>query len=99
MGRVAATLSDYCIVTSDNPRTEDPEKIIADIMVGVKETNCEYAVIANRYEAIGYALSFARRGDCVILAGKGHETYQIIGKTKNHFDEREVISEHLSKMK
>lgn len=97
MGRVAATLSDYCIVTSDNPRTEDPESIIRDIMVGVNETDCPHEVIVSRRDAIRYALSFARRGDCIILAGKGHETYQIIGKTKNHFDEREVISEFLEK--
>ncbi len=95
MGKVAATLSDYCIVTSDNPRTENPAAIIEDIMVGVKETDCEYTVIENRREAINYALSFAKRGDCIILAGKGHETYQIIGKEKNHFDEREVIEECL----
>lgn len=99
MGRIAAKLSDYCIVTSDNPRTENPAAIIEDIMVGVKETDCEHIVIENRREAIGYALKFAKRGDCVILAGKGHETYQIIGTTKNHFDEREVIAEYLDEIK
>lgn len=99
MGRIAARLSDYCIVTSDNPRTEDPSAIIEDIMVGVKETDCQHTVIENRREAIGYALKFAKRGDCVILAGKGHETYQIIGTTKNHFDEREVIAEYLDEIK
>ena len=99
MGSVAARLSDYCIVTSDNPRTEDPAAIIEDIMVGVKETDCEYKVIENRREAIKYALEFAERGDCIILAGKGHETYQIIGKEKRHFDEREVIAECLEEIK
>lgn len=99
MGKIAGELSDYCIVTSDNPRTENPAAIIEDIMEGVKETDCEYIVIENRREAIGYALGFAKRGDCVILAGKGHETYQIVGKTKNHFDEREVIAECLAAMK
>ena len=99
MGSVAGELSDYLIVTSDNPRTEDPEAIIEDIMVGVKKTDCEHTVITNRREAIGYALSFAKRGDCIILAGKGHETYQIIGKEKHHFDEREVIAEFLKEMK
>ena len=99
MGRVAATLSDFCIVTSDNPRTEEPTEIIKDIMVGVNETDCEHIVIENRREAIGYALSIAKRGDCIILAGKGHETYQIIGKTKNHFDEREVIADFLGEVK
>ena len=99
MGSVAARLSDYCIVTSDNPRTENPSAIIEDIMVGVKETDCEYKVIENRREAIKYALCTAQRGDCVILAGKGHETYQIIGKEKKHFDEREVIAECLEEIK
>lgn len=99
MGKIAAELSDYCIVTSDNPRTENPAEIIKDIMVGVNETDCEHTVIENRREAIGYALSFAKRGDCIILAGKGHETYQIIGKTKNHFDEREIIKEFLEEVK
>lgn len=99
MGKIAAELSDYCIVTSDNPRTENPAEIIKDIMVGVNETDCEHTVIENRREAIMYALSFAKRGDCIILAGKGHETYQIIGKTKNHFDEREIIKEFLEEVK
>lgn len=99
MGEIAGRLSDFCIVTSDNPRTEEPNAIIDDILVGVAKTDCDYVVIENRREAIGYALKFARQGDCVILAGKGHETYQILGKTKHHFDEREVIAEHLAEMK
>ena len=99
MGKIAGELSDYLIVTSDNPRTEEPSKIIDDIMVGVRKTSCEYIVIENRREAIDFALKFAKAGDCIILAGKGHETYQIIGKTKNHFDEREVIAECLGEIK
>lgn len=99
MGEIAGTLSDYCVVTSDNPRTEDPGAIIEDVMVGVRKTGCDHIIIENRREAIGYAISFAKQGDCVILAGKGHETYQILGKTKHHFDEREVIAECLGKMK
>ncbi len=99
MGRVAASLSDYCIITSDNPRTEEPAAIIEDIMAGVKETDCTHKIIENRREAIKFALEFAQRGDCIILAGKGHETYQIIGKEKRHFDEREVIAECLNEMK
>ncbi len=99
MGEIAGQLSDYCIVTSDNPRTEQPMAIIEEIVAGVKETDCEYIVIENRREAIGYALGFAKPGDCVILAGKGHETYQILGKTKHHFDEREVVAEYLAEMK
>ena len=98
MGKVAATLSDFCVVTSDNPRTENPAAIIEDILAGVGETDCEYTVIENRRDAIKYALGIAERGDCIILAGKGHETYQIIGKEKNHFDEREVIEECLKEL-
>ena len=95
MGEIAARLSDFVIVTSDNPRTEKPGAIIEDIMVGVLKTPCEYVVIENRREAIFYALKNAKPGDCIILAGKGHETYQIIGKEKRHFDEREVVQEAL----
>lgn len=95
MGEIAARLSDFVIVTSDNPRTEVPAEIIKDIMVGVLKTSCEYVVIENRREAIKYALQNAKTGDCIILAGKGHETYQIIGKEKHHFDEREVVKEAL----
>ena len=97
MGEIAAKLSDYCIVTSDNPRTENPSAIISDVVEGVSKTDCPYIVIENRREAIGYALQFAKAGDSIVLAGKGHETYQIIGKTKNHFDEREVVKEFLGK--
>ncbi|SHH92869.1 UDP-N-acetylmuramoylalanyl-D-glutamate--2,6-diaminopimelate ligase [Sporobacter termitidis DSM 10068] len=96
MGEIAARLSDYVIVTSDNPRTEDPKKIIDDILVGMKGTKTPYIVIENRREAIGWALKNAQSGDILILAGKGHETYQIIGKEKFHFDEREVVREFLS---
>lgn len=98
MGKVAAELSDYCIVTSDNPRTENPSEIIKDILVGVEGVGCDYTVIENRREAIMYALKNARRGDCIILAGKGHETYQIIGREKTHFDEREVIEDCLKEL-
>jgi len=98
MGEVAGTLSDYLVVTSDNPRTENPDAIIQDILEGVIKTDCPYTVIENRREAICYALRNANRGDCIILSGKGHETYQIIGKQKNHFDEREVIAECLKEM-
>lgn len=98
MGEVAGRLSDFCIITSDNPRTEEPMPIIRQIEEGMKKTNCEYITIENRREAIGYALKIGKRGDCIILAGKGHETYQIIGKEKRHFDEREVIKELLEGM-
>ncbi len=96
MGEIAGTLSDYCIITSDNPRTEDPMSIIRQVEEGMKRTTCTYTVIENRREAIRYAMETAEPGDCVVLAGKGHETYQIIGKEKRHFDEREVIQEILA---
>lgn len=93
MGKIAETLSDVCVVTSDNPRTEDPEAIINDILAGMTGKN--HTVIVNRKEAIGHALDIARPGDLVLLAGKGHETYQDIGGVKHHFDEREIVCEHL----
>ncbi len=96
MGEIAARLSDFVIVTSDNPRTEVPEKIIDDILAGMKGTKTPYRVIENRREAIGWALKNAQANDIIILAGKGHETYQIIGKQKIHFDEREVVRDFLS---
>ncbi len=98
MGEIAGRLSDYCIITSDNPRTEDPMEIIRQIESGIRKTNCNYKTIENRREAIRYALTTAQKGDCIILAGKGHETYQIIGKEKRHFDEREVVKEILEGM-
>ncbi|MBR6951995.1 MAG: UDP-N-acetylmuramoyl-L-alanyl-D-glutamate--2,6-diaminopimelate ligase [Oscillospiraceae bacterium] len=96
MGRIAADLSDFVIVTSDNPRTEQPDAIIRDILAGMTHTSTPYVVIENRREAIFWAVAHAQPGDVVIFAGKGHETYQIIGKTKNHFDEREVIRDALA---
>lgn len=93
MGKIAGELADYCVVTSDNPRTEDPYKIIEDILVGVKATNCNYCVIENRYDAIKYALDNAEKNDIIILAGKGHETYQEINGQKYHFDEKEIVEE------
>lgn len=95
MGKAAGELSDFCVVTSDNPRSEDPSKIIEDIIPGIKATNCPYVIIENRKEAIKYAICNAKKGDVVIMAGKGHETYQILADKTIHFDEREIISELL----
>lgn len=95
MGEIGVSLSDFAVITSDNPRTEEPSAIISDILAGVKEPKDRYVVIENRKEAIGWAINNARPGDVIVLAGKGHETYQIIGKVKNHFDEREVVAEFL----
>ena len=96
MGKIAAELSDFVVVTSDNPRTEVPSAIIGDILEGLKDTKTPYTVIENRKEAIGWAIENAEKRDIIILAGKGHETYQIIGKEKYHFDEREVVAEFLN---
>ena len=90
MGEVAGRHSDLVIVTSDNPRTENPLKIIQEIEVGLKETDCPYLEISDRREAIHQAIQKAKRGDVVLIAGKGHEKYQIIGDEKFHFDDREV---------
>ncbi|MDR0906827.1 MAG: UDP-N-acetylmuramoyl-L-alanyl-D-glutamate--2,6-diaminopimelate ligase [Oscillospiraceae bacterium] len=95
MGEVAARLSDLVIVTSDNPRTEVPSAIIADILTGMTGTKTPVEVIENRREAIAFAIENAQPNDTIILAGKGHETYQIIGTEKTHFDEREVVAEAL----
>ena len=98
MGKVVSELSDFVIVTSDNPRTEAPGKIIEDILQGMKETETPYFVIENRREAMQWALINSQPGDTLILAGKGHETYQIIGKEKTHFDEREVVRDILAEI-
>lgn len=92
MGKMAAKLSNYCVVTSDNPRTENPEQILEDILPGVKEymTEAAYHVEIDRKEAIAYAIRMAQPGDVVLLAGKGHETYQEINGVKHSFDDYEI---------
>ncbi len=90
MGKVAGELSDYCVVTSDNPRTEDPFKILDDIVPGIEPTGCEFTVIEDRRRAIKQALKRYEKGDVIIIAGKGHEDYQIIGTVKQYFDDRET---------
>ena len=99
MGEIGGKMADYCILTSDNPRSEDPFEILAAIEEGVRPTGGKYTVIENRREAIRHALEIAEEGDIVILAGKGHETYQEIKGVKNHFDEKEVVQELLRDMK
>ena len=94
MGEIAQRLADVAIVTSDNPRSESPESIIDDIVAGMKTG--EYARIVNRREAIAEALRSARAGDVVLLAGKGHETYQIVGSQKLDFDERAIVADLVS---
>lgn len=98
MGEVAGNYSDLVVVTSDNPRTEDPLEIISQIEVGLKPTNCPYLVNSDRREAIHQAIEKAKPNDVVIIAGKGHETYQIVGDEKFHFDDREIAIEALEKL-
>lgn len=101
MGRIGRELSDILIVTSDNPRTERPEKIIEDIEVGVFEAGTRpknYFRIIDRTSAIGRAIEIASEGDSVLIAGKGHENYQIIGKEKSPFDDREVVKNKIKEM-
>lgn len=91
MAQVAARLADYVIITSDNPRSEQPSAIIGDIVVGIEGSGTPYTVIENRAEAIKFAIDNAMTDDIIVLAGKGHETYQILADGKIHFDEREVV--------
>ncbi|PWT92845.1 MAG: UDP-N-acetylmuramoyl-L-alanyl-D-glutamate--2,6-diaminopimelate ligase [Blastocatellia bacterium] len=90
MGEAAGSLSDVVILTSDNPRTEDPEQILCDAEVGIQKTGKRYRKIADRTAAINQAISEADSGDLVLIAGKGHEDYQIIGRETFHFDDKEV---------
>lgn len=93
MGEVSSRLADLTIVTSDNPRTEKPEDIIADIVTGVERADGEYVTIIDRREAIRYAIESAQEGDVIVLAGKGHEDYQEINGEKFHMDERELVAD------
>ena len=95
MGRIGAELADLSVVTSDNPRTEDPMAIIDAIVAGMKEGPHPYVVIENRVQAIHWAMDHAQAGDVIVLCGKGHETYQEIGHEKRHLDEREVVADYL----
>ena len=96
MAAAAARHADALIITSDNPRTEDPQAIIDEILPGLEGFSVPYTVIVNRREAIFHAVRTAQPGDTIVLAGKGHEDYQIIGHEKFHFDEREVVAEALA---
>lgn len=96
MGSIAARYADFVIVTSDNPRSEEPGEIIKDILVGMEGVPTPFKVIENRIEAIKYAIETAQENDIIVLAGKGHETYQILKDGTIHLDEREVIAEALA---
>lgn len=95
LGRIGTEIADLAIITSDNPRNEDPMLIIKEIILGIKKTN--YLAIENRVEAIKLALNMAEEGDVVVMAGKGHENYQITNEGIIHFDEREIVDEILRK--
>ncbi len=96
MGGIGSSLSDIAVITSDNPRTEDPMEIIEDIKVGLKKEN--YIIIENRREAIKYAMKIAKDKDVIVIAGKGHEDYQVLKDKRIHFDEREIISEIIKEL-
>jgi UDP-N-acetylmuramoyl-L-alanyl-D-glutamate--2,6-diaminopimelate ligase len=104
MGRAAVEYSDVVVLTSDNPRTEDPLSILREVEAGVREAlegrpNVEYHLIADRREAIIAAVRLARAGDLILIAGKGHEDYQILGTSKVHFDDREVAREAIQQLR
>ena len=97
MGEISGNIADYTIITSDNPRTEDPEKIVNQIEEGIKKTKAKYEIIVDRVEAIKKAISIATKGDIVVLAGKGHEPYQEINGKKYPFDERIIVNDIINK--
>lgn len=99
MGKVAGQMADFCIITSDNPRSEEPSEIIRDILDGMNDAMADYVVIENRRDAIEYAIKHAKKDDVIVLAGKGHEDYQILKDKTIHFDEREVIADILSNLR
>jgi len=99
MGAIGTKIADIAVITSDNPRTEAPMAIIADILKGITPDMGEYIVIEDRIKAIAYAMDIAQKDDMIVLAGKGHETYQEINGVKHHLDEREVVAQHLAEMR
>ncbi|MFH1050678.1 MAG: UDP-N-acetylmuramoyl-L-alanyl-D-glutamate--2,6-diaminopimelate ligase [bacterium] len=93
MGKISATIADFSIITDDNPRTENSKHIIDDILKGIEENKLKNVeIIANRKDAIKFAVEISKENDLILIAGKGHENYQIYGKTKNHFDDSEELS-------
>lgn len=100
MGRIAVSMSDFVVITSDNPRTEDPQLIVEDILKGAKEVTggAPYMVELDREKAIEAALARADKGDLVLIAGKGHEDYQIVGSQKRPFDDRKVAARILARV-
>ena len=94
MGKIGVDIADIAVITSDNPRSEDPVAIIRDVLAGVGDAQ-NYHVVENRRDAIKFAMDIAKKDDIIVLCGKGHETYQEVMGVKSHFDEREIIAEHL----
>lgn len=99
MGEVAGKLADYIVITSDNPRYEEPELIIKDILEGIKECSGTYKVIPDRREAVRHAIQEACEGDIVLIAGKGHENYQEICGVRYPMDDRQLVVEALEETK
>ncbi len=97
MGEIAGLCSDYCIITNDNPRGEPPENIAEAIEEGLRPTGCDYSIILDRYQAIKRAVSLAGKWDIIVVAGKGHEAYQLSGGERVPFDDRKVLKELLEK--
>ena len=95
MGKIGVDIADIAIITSDNPRTEEPMAIIRDILKGIDPGKNNYEVIENRPNAIRHAMDIGQKNDIIVLAGKGHETYQEIHGVKHHLDEREVVAAYL----
>lgn len=99
MGRSGASLADICVITSDNPRTEDPQTILDQVLEGAKGQKAKLYTLIDRKEAIAFAMNLAKKGDVLVLMGKGHETYQDVGGKKVHLDEREEIARILAEQK
>ena len=98
MGEISGRIADYTIITSDNPRTEDPKKIVEQIEDGIKKTNGKYEVEVDRVKAIEKAIKMANKRDIIVLAGKGHEPYQEINGKKYPFDERVIVNDIINNM-
>lgn len=98
MGEISGRIADYTIITSDNPRTENPAEIIKQVEIGIKKTNAKYECIENRKEAIKKAIEMANKRDLIVLAGKGHEPYQEINHKTYPFDERLIVREIIEEM-
>ena len=96
MGKIAAEIADFVVVTTDNPRTEKPGDIIADILPGMQDSDTPHVVVEDRIEAIHWAMDHAEPGDVIVLCGKGHETYQEVNHVKHHMDEREIVADYLN---